>query len=71
MACGPWAGQGVAGSAVRPRLGEREAGVWGKGRGMKRGRKEKMKIGPLSTGSRGLGIALGGGGLPKGRVIES
>ena len=34
------------------------------------GSKEAMEVEGISTGSLGLDIALGIGGLPKGRVIE-
>ena len=44
--------------------------AFGKGSAMKLGSKEKMQIETISTGSLGLDIALGVGGLPKGRVIE-
>ena len=44
--------------------------AFGKGSAMKLGSKEKMEIETISTGSLGLDIALGVGGLPKGRVIE-
>jgi recombination protein RecA len=37
---------------------------------MKLGSREKMEIDTTSTGSLGLDIALGVGGLPRGRVIE-
>ena len=44
--------------------------AFGKGSAMKLGSKEKMQVETISTGSLGLDIALGVGGLPKGRVIE-
>jgi recombination protein RecA len=37
---------------------------------MKLGSREKIEIDTISTGSLGLDIALGVGGLPRGRVIE-
>src|SRR3546814_18215216 len=37
---------------------------------MKLGSKEAMQVEAVSTGSLGLDIALGVGGLPRGRVIE-
>ena len=37
---------------------------------MKLGSREKMEVETISTGSLGLDIALGVGGLPRGRVIE-
>ena len=43
---------------------------FGKGAVMKMGDKENTDIPSVSTGSLGLDIALGIGGLPKGRVIE-
>lgn len=43
---------------------------FGKGSVMKLGEKEKIDIESISTGSLGLDIALGIGGLPRGRVIE-
>ena len=44
--------------------------AFGKGSAMKLGSREAMQIEAISTGSLGLDIALGIGGLPKGRVIE-
>ncbi|HKN42002.1 MAG TPA: recombinase RecA, partial [Sphingomicrobium sp.] len=44
--------------------------AFGKGSAMKLGSREKMEIDTTSTGSLGLDIALGVGGLPRGRVIE-
>ncbi len=44
--------------------------AFGKGSAMKLGSREAMQIEAVSTGSLGLDIALGIGGLPKGRVIE-
>ena len=44
--------------------------AFGKGSAMKLGSKEAMNVESISTGSLGLDIALGIGGLPKGRVIE-
>lgn len=43
---------------------------FGKGSVMKMGDKETQEIDSISTGSLGLDIALGIGGLPKGRVVE-
>ena len=43
---------------------------FGKGSAMKLGSREKIEIETISTGSLGLDIALGVGGLPRGRVIE-
>ena len=44
--------------------------AFGKGSAMKLGSREKMEIETISTGSLGLDIALGVGGLPRGRVVE-
>ena len=44
--------------------------AFGKGSAMKLGSREKIEIESISTGSPGLDIALGIGGLPKGRIIE-
>ncbi|MFA5958490.1 recombinase RecA [Hyphomicrobium sp.] len=44
--------------------------AFGKGSIMRLGANEKLDIEAISTGSLGLDIALGIGGLPKGRVIE-
>ena len=44
--------------------------AFGKGSAMRLGSREKMEIETISTGSLGLDIALGVGGLPRGRVIE-
>ena len=44
--------------------------AFGKGSAMKLGSREKLEIEAISTGSVGLDIALGIGGLPKGRIIE-
>ena len=44
--------------------------AFGKGSAMKLGSREALEIEAISTGSLGLDIALGIGGLPKGRVIE-
>ena len=44
--------------------------AFGKGSAMKLGSREKIEIETTSTGSLGLDIALGVGGLPRGRVIE-
>ncbi len=44
--------------------------AFGKGSAMRLGQKETMEVETISTGSLGLDIALGVGGLPKGRVIE-
>src|SRR5919107_338013 len=44
--------------------------AFGKGSAMKLGSREKIEIDTISTGSLGLDMALGVGGLPRGRVIE-
>src|SRR5918995_1548146 len=44
--------------------------AFGKGSAMKLGSRDKMEIETVSTGSLGLDIALGVGGLPRGRIIE-
>ena len=43
---------------------------FGKGPVMKLGQKAAMNVEAVSTGSLSLDLALGIGGLPKGRVIE-
>jgi recombination protein RecA len=42
----------------------------GKGAVMKLGQQEHLEVESISTGSIGLDIALGVGGIPKGRVVE-
>jgi len=44
--------------------------AFGKGSAMKLGSREAVQIEVISTGSLGLDIALGVGGLPRGRIIE-
>jgi recombination protein RecA len=44
--------------------------AFGKGSAMKLGSREAIEIETISTGSLGLDIALGVGGLPRGRVVE-
>jgi len=44
--------------------------AFGKGSAMRLGAKETMQVEAVSTGSLGLDIALGIGGLPRGRIIE-
>src|SRR5438445_6627456 len=44
--------------------------AFGKGSIMKLGQREALEIESISTGSLGLDIALGIGGLPKGRIVE-
>ncbi|WP_298634176.1 recombinase RecA [uncultured Umboniibacter sp.] len=43
---------------------------FGKGTVMRMGDKERVQIPVISTGSLGLDVALGVGGLPRGRVVE-
>ena len=44
--------------------------AFGKGSAMKLGSRQAMEIEAVSSGSLGLDIALGIGGLPRGRIIE-
>ncbi|MFQ3595836.1 MAG: recombinase RecA [Sphingomonadaceae bacterium] len=44
--------------------------AFGKGSAMRLGQREALEIEAISTGSLGLDIALGIGGLPRGRVVE-
>ena len=44
--------------------------AFGKGSAMKLGSRETMEVEAISSGSLGLDLALGIGGLPRGRVIE-
>ncbi|QPQ55674.1 recombinase RecA [Allosphingosinicella flava] len=44
--------------------------AFGKGSAMKLGSREAIQMEAISTGSLGLDIALGIGGLPKGRIVE-
>ena len=55
--------------ALNAALGQIER-QFGKGSIMRMGENETQRIETISTGSLGLDIALGVGGLPKGRVIE-
>src|SRR5690606_6934903 len=43
---------------------------FGKGAVMRMGDREQLAIPSISTGSLGLDVALGNGGLPNGRVVE-
>ncbi|WP_226667722.1 recombinase RecA [Microbulbifer aggregans] len=43
---------------------------FGKGTVMRMGEKERERIPAISTGSLGLDVALGIGGLPRGRIVE-
>jgi recombination protein RecA len=55
--------------AIEAALGQIDK-AFGKGSVMKLGAKPAMEIEAISSGSLGLDIALGIGGLPKGRIIE-
>ena len=44
--------------------------AFGKGSAMKLGQKEAMQVEAIPTGSLGLDVALGIGGLPRGRIVE-
>jgi len=56
-------------AALEAALGQIDR-AFGKGSVMKLGQKQSMDVEAISTGSIGLDVALGIGGLPKGRVIE-
>ncbi|MCB2082177.1 MAG: DNA recombination/repair protein RecA, partial [Rickettsiales bacterium] len=43
---------------------------FGKGSVMKLGQREALNIEAIPTGSIGLDLALGIGGVPKGRIVE-
>ena len=55
--------------ALAAALGQIER-QFGKGAVMRMGDHERQAIPAISTGSLGLDIALGSGGLPKGRIVE-
>ena len=55
--------------ALEAALGQIER-QFGKGTVMRMGDNNRQAIPSISTGSLGLDIALGIGGLPKGRVVE-
>ena len=57
------------GKALQAALGQIER-QFGKGTVMRMGDREHVVMPSISTGSLGLDIALGIGGLPKGRVVE-
>ena len=44
--------------------------TYGKGTVMRLGEKQVLEVETISTGSIGLDIALGCGGVPKGRIVE-
>ena len=56
-------------AALEAALGQIDR-AFGKGSVMKLGQKESMDVESISTGSIGLDVALGIGGLPRGRVVE-
>jgi recombination protein RecA len=56
-------------TALEAALGQIER-QFGKGTVMRMGEENRPAIPAISTGSLGLDIALGIGGLPKGRVVE-
>ena len=55
--------------ALEAALGQIER-QFGKGTVMRMGDNNRQSIPSISTGSLGLDIALGIGGLPKGRIVE-
>jgi len=55
--------------ALDAALGQIER-AFGKGSIMRLGQREVMQVASISTGSIGLDIALGIGGVPKGRIVE-
>ena len=55
--------------ALEAALGQIEK-QFGKGTVMRMGEEKREAIPSISTGSLGLDIALGIGGLPKGRIVE-
>ncbi len=55
--------------ALSAALGQIEK-QFGKGAVMRMGDHDRQAIPSISTGSLGLDIALGIGGLPKGRIVE-
>ncbi|MGQ9424722.1 recombinase RecA [Gilvimarinus sp. F26214L] len=55
--------------ALQAALGQIER-QFGKGTVMRMGDREKVAIPSISTGSLGLDVALGVGGLPRGRIVE-
>jgi recombination protein RecA len=61
--------KGDRGKALDAALSQIER-AFGKGSIMKLGTNQALEIEAISTGSLGLDIALGIGGLPKGRIIE-
>ncbi|MBU2884780.1 recombinase RecA [Gilvimarinus agarilyticus] len=55
--------------ALQAALGQIER-QFGKGTVMRMGDRERVAVPSISTGSLGLDVALGIGGLPKGRIVE-
>jgi recombination protein RecA len=55
---------------VRSYINYLQQRAFGKGSVMKLGQQDALDIAAISTGSLGLDIALGIGGLPKGRIVE-
>lgn len=55
--------------ALETALGQIER-TFGKGSVMKLGQKQAVRVDTISTGSIGLDMALGVGGVPRGRIIE-
>src|SRR5262245_19018772 len=55
--------------ALETALGQIER-TFGKGSAMKLGQKQAVKVDAISTGSISLDMALGVGGVPRGRIIE-
>lgn len=55
--------------ALQAALGQIER-QFGKGTVMRMGDREQVAVPAISTGSLGLDVALGVGGLPKGRIVE-
>jgi recombination protein RecA len=55
--------------ALQAALGQIER-QFGKGTVMRMGDRERVQMPSISTGSLGLDVALGIGGLPKGRIVE-
>jgi len=62
-------GQMDKSKALEAALGQIER-AFGKGSIMKLGERQALEIEAISTGSLGLDIALGIGGVPRGRVVE-
>ena len=63
------AGLGVSGAALATAISQLEKS-YGKGTIIKMGENPKMNVSAVSTGSISLDMALGIGGLPRGRIVE-